>query len=121
MCKLVAIKSNYGTESMVADIKKDFILNIIDKAPLCKYIEKIVLFGSSIEERCTDNSDIDIAVFGEKTPGKVLTSPSYRKFAGEVYKFNDYSQDYDILYFKNGSKGGILDSISKGAVIYKRG
>ena len=27
---------------------------------------RIMLFGSSIEARCTDNSDIDIAVFGNK-------------------------------------------------------
>lgn len=104
---------------MVADIKKEFILNIIDKAPLCKDIDRIVLFGSSIEERCTDRSDIDIAVFGEKTPGRILSSSSYRKFTKEVYKFNNFSQDYDILYFKNGSKGSsILEDINKGRVIY---
>ena len=64
MCELVEMK--IGKKRIrVADIKKDYIQNIIDSVILCKEIDKVVLFGSALEERCTDASDLDIAVFGK--------------------------------------------------------
>ena len=86
------------------------------------YIDRVILFGSSIIERCKESSDIDIAVFGSASKGKALTSKSYREFAGQLYAFDDYNQGYDILYFKSGKDyaGGIMDDIESGEVIYAR-
>ena len=63
MCKMVS----YADGRYVADIKLPHINNITQEACKTKSINRIVLFGSSIEDRCTEQSDIDIAVFGNKT------------------------------------------------------
>ena len=106
----------------VADIKQKYISNIIDAAKKCAFIDKIVLFGSSLEERCTDDSDIDLAIFGNQTKYRCLNSKEYRRFAEELYSFDDFNQSYDLLYFKSGkdSSGLIVDDINNGEVIYDR-
>ena len=48
MCKLVAIENSKHEKINVADIKKDYILNIIKSCSLCEKIQKVILFGSSI-------------------------------------------------------------------------
>lgn len=121
MCKVV--KMNVGNRSFrVADIKKKYMNNIIDAATKCDIIEKVILFGSSIEDRCKEGSDIDIAVFGKQIRSKALTSKKYGNFIRQIYAFSDYDQDYDILYFKSGSnvKSLIMDDIQKGEVLYER-
>ncbi len=119
MCKLVTIELN-GREIRVADIKQDCIRNISDAAKNCKYIDRIVLFGSALEDRCTDQSDVDIAVFGNVSKNRCLTSKGYNDFARQLYRFDDFSQTYDILYFKTGSYDNnfIRQQIEKGEVIY---
>ena len=120
MCNLVNMQSGTGETIRVADIKKKYIENIIANVHLCKYIEKIVLFGSSIREDCTDESDIDIAVFGTVTKRRCLTSASWRKFINSLYDF-DFSQHYDVLYFKSSSPNNsrIMEDIKKGTVLYE--
>ena len=119
MCKIVKLKLN-DREVRVADIKKDCIRNIVDAARKCRYIDRIVLFGSSLEDRCTNDSDVDIAVFGSIPKTRCLTSKEYKEFTHQLYRFDDYSQSYDILYFKTGSSDNsfIRQEINKGAVIY---
>ena len=117
MCKLVPLENG----SLVADIKVKYIKNITDQAKQCKNIDYIMLFGSSLEERCTENSDIDIAVFGEKLESKYLVSGEFHRFHEQVYLY-DLAQDYDILYFtKNKSyKNAIMTDIQNGVEIYRR-
>jgi len=119
MCKLVSLNTDENG-IMVADIKKSAIENIINSASLCDAITKIVLFGSCIEERCSKESDIDIAVFGNKPKNKCLSSVSYRKFISALNKFNDFSESYDVLYFQDGKTNNesIMNDISRGALIY---
>lgn len=119
MCKLVPLNTNENG-IMVADIKKSAIENIVNSAPLCDSITRIVLFGSCIEDRCNEYSDIDIAVFGNKPKYKFLTSASYRKFMSALNSFNDYSESYDVLYFQDGKPNNdfIMNDISGGALIY---
>lgn len=121
MCKVVQVKIGNKTVN-VADLKEKNIYNIAEAAKQCKYIERIVLFGSSISERCEEDSDIDIAVFGNVSKSKCLTSKSFKEFAKKLYIFDDYKQDYDILYFSFGQSGdvGILGEIGRGEVIYAR-
>lgn len=119
MCKIVTIDLN-GRKIKVADIKQSCIRNIADAAEKCKHIDRIILFGSALEERCTDQSDVDIAVFGNLSKNKCLTSKEYKDFTHQLYRFDDYAQTYDILYFKTDSRENsfIRKEIEKGEVIY---
>ena len=121
MCNLTAIDIN-NKKVMVADIKKDFILNIINSVRHCNAINKVVLFGSSTGNNCSEQSDIDIAVFGDKTRSKMLSSKDYRAFVDAVCGF-ELAQDYDILYFgsEKMQTPSIMKDISRGVVLYERG
>lgn len=106
----------------VADIKQKYMANIVDAAKKCDIIDRIILFGSSIEERCKESSDIDIAVFGTLPPSRALSSKKYERFARQLYAFDNHAQAYDILYFKTGStrKGNIMHDINRGEMLYER-
>ena len=122
MCKVLPM--NIGTRQIrVAEIKQKYIRNIIDAASQCDLIDRVVLFGSSLDERCRDNSDIDIAVFGNLNPSKALSSKKYECFARQLYSFRDHEQAYDILYFKTGANNGgqIMQDIERGELLYARG
>ncbi|WP_026523466.1 nucleotidyltransferase domain-containing protein [Butyrivibrio sp. MB2005] len=88
----------------------------------CAFIDRIILFGSSIEDRCTYDSDIDLAIFGNQTKYKCLNSKEYRRFAEELYSFDDFNQSYDLLYFKTGNDytGILINDINNGEVLYDR-
>ncbi len=115
MCELV--KTSNGVS--VAAIKKTYIDNIIDNANSCKDLDKIILFGSSIRTNCTEESDIDIAVFSKVAQAKFLASKSFRDFMKKVYVY-DFGQSYDVLFFKSDRdyKEPIFDEVMKGSVIY---
>lgn len=119
MCKLVKLDSGV----CVADIKKNYIKNIIEQAKKCSIIDKVILFGSSIEERCTEDSDIDIAVFGNKKEYIAHKSKAYNNFQVNLFRFDDSGQNYDILYLENEKKyqGNIASIIDSGVIIYKKG
>ena len=117
MCKM----REFADNKYVADIKYDYIKNIALQAETCKNINRIMLFGSAMEERCTDRSDIDIAVFGNETKSRYLRSKEFRDFQSRLFRFG-FEQNYDILYFQEGKTSGdsILEDISKGIEIYRR-
>ena len=121
MCKVVSVTIGKNTFK-VADIKKKYMSNIIDAAEKCDFIDRVVLFGSSIEKHCKEKSDIDIAVFGKHPRSRALSSKKYERFARQLYSFDEHNQSYDILYFKTGTgeKSIILDNINKGEVLYER-
>lgn len=121
MCRVITMEIN-GRTIKVAEIKKKYIKNIVDAAQKCDCIDRIVLFGSSIQERCTEGSDIDIAVFGNQVPSRALASTKYERFARQLYDFDDHAQAYDILYFKTGGRNNspILHDINEGEILYDR-
>lgn len=120
MCRLVNLRIG-DREIKIADIKRDCIENIISNAHLCEEIKKIILFGSALEERCEESSDIDIAVFGKCAKNMMLRLKSYRDFINAVVTFGKW-QDYDVLYFDMTNQGetAILSDIARGAVLYER-
>lgn len=126
MCKLVTIKTNFGTKVNVADIKKDCIENIISQANQCEHIDYIILFGSSLEESCQEVSDIDIAVISNVTRLRLFALASYDKFVTELYMKKE-QQDYDILQFnsmehlKQKKDSVCRDIVDKAKIIYMRG
>ena len=117
MCKMV----QYSDGKYVADIKLRHIKNISEKAKKASHIYRIMLFGSSIEERCTERSDIDIAVFGDKPKGKYIDSEEFKTFKRDIFSF-DWDQDYDVLYFKenDNNRHDIMQNINRGVEIYRR-
>ncbi len=121
MCKLVDLKLDIGTIK-VADIKKDAIINVVQNASICKTISKIVLFGSSTKDTCTEESDIDLAIFGDQSKNRCLTSAEYKRFTSALYRFDDFSQSYDLLYFQNGKDHNdyIMRDIKQGKIVYVR-
>lgn len=116
MCKLVPLFEDFSP--MVADIKRDAILNLIEQAKSCTGIEKIVLFGSSLTEDCTDESDIDFCVIGLETDTDFYRSDCVSEFYDHVFSY-DMSQEYDMLYFR--SLNAFLESFPDGVVVYSRG
>ena len=119
MCNLV----RFDNGSYVADIKHKYIVNIANQAKKCRNISHIILFGSALETRCTEKSDIDIAVFGKMNQNEYLRSKEFKNFQREVFAFGgDFSQDYDILYFceEKDNTDAILEDIRQGSEIYRR-
>ena len=120
MCQLTALNIG-GRIVNVASIKSEYIKNIVASSSKCNVIEKVILFGSAIEERCKEESDIDIAVFGKETKSKVFKSKDYRDFVNSVVSFGEI-QDYDILYFDSNKKydSAIMKNINNGEVLFVR-
>lgn len=121
MCSIQTVRIGEQTVR-VADIKTEYVKNIAEAAASCSYIDKVVLFGSAIRNDCREDSDIDIAVFGNQAKGKVLTSSKYRSFLNKISAYDDFSQTYDILYFRSGKNytDGIMVDIEQGEVLYAK-
>ncbi|MBQ6814783.1 MAG: nucleotidyltransferase domain-containing protein [Lachnospiraceae bacterium] len=125
MCKLVSIETNFGENVEVADVKANTVRQIIEIATSCEQIDYIILFGSSVEETCTEESDIDIAIVSNVTKSRLFKSKEYDKFTTSLYDINS-QQEYDILQFNSlkkieSSKEYVCkDIVHKGKIIYKR-
>ena len=121
MCKVTAYNAN-GHTIYMADIKQKYIGNIIDAAHKCNVIDKVILFGSALENRCREESDIDLAVFGSQPKGKCLTSKAFKRFYDQLIQFDNMHQSYDVLYFRTGANinSPIMREIAGGEVIYDR-
>lgn len=86
-----------------------------------------MLFGSSLEERCTIKSDIDLAIISNCSLNKLSQTKAFDKFMNNLYSY-DMEQEYDRLYFKSireieEKKDDIPicnELIQKGKVIYRR-
>ena len=122
MCKVIKMQAR-GKSFKVADIKQECVENIINAASTCDSIDKIILFGSSITNKCKKDSDVDIAVYGSKPKAQCLSSKTYREFTRKLYQFDDFSQSYDIIYFQSNKKytSKIADDIENGELIYAKG
>ena len=118
MSKLVRLSN---TDIYVSELKLKYVEYIISICKDFDFIDKVILFGSTLEERCKESSDIDIVIVGNKTKSKCLTSKQYRYFAESLFSF-DFGQDYDILYTNNLSKFSIelQENLKRGVVIYEK-
>lgn len=127
MCKLVTIQTNFGDSIHVAEIKKNSIQNIVNSAVECKDISGIIVFGSSLEECCTEESDIDIAIISKKNVNELSKLLGFKRFLSRLYEV-DNTQEYDRLYFKSieeiEKQKNIVpickELMQKGKLIYRR-
>ncbi len=88
MRRLVTLRTNFGTNNDVAEIKKKHIENILDSAPLCRQISAIILFDSSLEERCTNQSDIDLVIISDRSLNKFSQTKAFDKFMNNLYSYD---------------------------------
>ena len=93
-------------DTYVADIKYDYIVNIVDQAEKCKGIDKVVLFGSSLSESCNNNSDIDIAVKGS------ITEADEMKIRNE-FDLLEIPYTVDLVFINKTEKEELLNSIKR--------
>lgn len=63
MCKLVPFKAQTGKTVMVADIKVDKLNKYLEMFPKLTSIDKVVLFGTALSDRCTEESALDLLLF----------------------------------------------------------
>lgn len=106
---------------LVSSIKEEYVKNIINCASLCNKIDTIILFGSVLEERCTEKSDIDFVVVSKYTVSQLERLKSFNNFISSIYG-TEYIQDYDILYMKslNEIKEKSIQSLSIYSEIEKK-
>lgn len=125
MCKLTTISTNDGTCIEIADIKAEIVKQILRLAHTCDKIDYIYIFGSVLEERCTAESDIDLAIVSNVTRLKLYKAKDYDSFKNKLYSL-DVTQEYDILQFnslnalRNSNDFVCKDILSKGKMLYKR-
>lgn len=125
--KLVEMPLDNGSKIKVAECKKKCIENMVSVAHKCKQIDAIVLFGSTLEDRCTTDSDIDIAIISKYGISKLSVLKSFRVFMQDLYRA-DEMQEYDRLYFNSLEEivGKVEEApicneiLNKGKIIYSR-
>lgn len=128
MCQMVQVKTNFDTEIEVADIKKDIIENIVEAAGICTRICQIILFGSVIESRCTEDSDVDMLVVSDVSRSRLYKDKGYREFLKKLHDKDDYEQMYDVIcvhgmdevYQKQDMVCLFRDVIENGKTLYRR-
>lgn len=128
MCQMVNVKTNFDTEIEVADIKKDVVENIIEAAGVCSKICQIILFGSVIESRCTEASDVDMLVISDTTRSKLYKDKGYQEFLSRLHDKDDYEQLYDVICVHNQDELNrsqnttrlFRDILKDGKLLYRR-
>ena len=127
MCKLVTIDTNINTKVKVSEYKQNQIMCIIRLAASCDEIDQIILFGSALEEKCTETSDIDFVVISKYPVSELSKRKGYRDFLKQLYMSDDFVSEYDILYFKSAeeiseNKEDRICAVinEKGKVIYEK-
>ena len=97
MCMLVNVDTNFNTNIMVADIKEEYVVNILEKARICSNISSIYLFASVLSEECNEDSDIDLLVVSDISRSRLYKTKSYGRFLTGLHDRDDYFQQYDVI------------------------
>lgn len=97
MCRLIEINTNFNTRIMVAEMKAEYIANILEKAHICRNISNIFLFGSVLKIECTEGSDIDVLVVSDITRSRLYRTKSYQLFLMNLHEKDNYYQQYDVI------------------------
>ncbi len=97
MSRLIYIDTNFNTKIMIADIKEEYVANILEKADICSNISSIYLFGSVLSEECNEDSDIDLLVVSDIPRSRLYKTKSYSRFLTGLHDKDDYYQQYDVI------------------------
>lgn len=128
MGRLVDITTNTGDIVQVSEYKRQQIEEIISKASDCAIIDQIILFGSSLNSDCKENSDIDVVIISKASVSKLSQNKRYRAYWERIYKLDSFQTEYDVLYFtsyedierKKEQVPVCKEIIEKGKIIYHK-
>ena len=98
--------------SKISGIKRCQVNEMIKAARKYPFVRRLIIFGSSVTDCCTEESDIDVCMdVGEKTDGLDLFN-----FHADICKICDYN--CDVLNYHR-LKGRLKNEIDeKGVVVY---
>lgn len=101
--------------SKINKIKRDCVNEMVKAARKYPFVKRLIIFGSSVTDRCTEESDIDVCMdVGDKTQGLDLFN-----FHADICKSCDFNCDV-LNYYR--LKGDIKNEIdNKGVVVYASG
>lgn len=91
MVNLVPLRVNTGETVMVADIMVVSLKKYLKIFPEFSIVKKIILFGSTLEERCCEESDVDLYVVHDGT------RKEFSDFLYEILEKCDVAVYDDIL------------------------
>ncbi len=117
MCRLVPLQLGNGKTVNVAEYKIEKLKRYLEVFPLLSSIDKVVLFGSALETRCREESDIDFLLYYNDR-GKFREDMSLR--LPELFPDSVYD---DMLRLPTGTKaerGAQREAEDKGVVFYER-
>ena len=103
--------------NMINPLKRDILNSILSEIDGYKYVDKIIIFGSSTRDDCTKASDIDIAIkwtedcYDEDGVLKSFTLPVYKIISNQTHGNND------IVCI--GYEGQLKNAIKKGVTVYE--
>jgi hypothetical protein len=97
-------------------LKRDLVMDILYSIKDYSFIDKIIIFGSSIRDDCRKDSDLDIAIkwseecFDEDYVLKSFTLPVYEIISMKTKGNNDV--------IPIGYEGNLKEDIEKGVIVY---
>ena len=98
--------------SRINKIKLDSVNTMIRAARKYPFVKRLIIFGSSVTDRCTEESDIDVCMdVGNKTQGLDLFN-----FHADLCKSCDFNCDILNYYRLKGNLKNEIDN--KGVVVY---
>ena len=119
MGELVPMTFPTGVTANVADIKVNKLKKYLDVFPHMRSIDRVYLFGSTLEERCREDSDIDFMLFynERKAFRQDMADVLPEIFPDFVYDDFLRAQSNDPRWFPTGAAHVALE---KGVLIYER-
>lgn len=100
-------------------IKKDLVEKILHLVDGYEYLDKMIIFGSSIRDDCREDSDIDIAVkFTKKCYDRSGVLKPFTLPVCEAISMTTKGNN-DVVYV--GYEGELIkDAVRNGVVVYER-
>lgn len=128
MCRMVNVVTNTGEQVLVSEYKKSQIEEMIQKAADCAAIDEIILFGSSVNMSCEENSDIDVVIISREPVSRLSQNKRYQAYWERIYQMDHFKTEYDVLYFtsyqdilnKKDKVPICKEIIEKGKTIYQK-
>ena len=99
----IVVKDTFKNCEYIYPIQQKKVLQIIEYLKNNKYVNKIIIFGSSVTEKCTINSDVDIYV--ELTKNMNIFKDKYFNF---IYDLWTNFQVDEKLYKEIKEKGVVV-------------
>lgn len=119
MCKLIPMTFPTGVTANVADIKVEKLKKYLEIFPQLKSFDKVYLFGSTLEQKCREESDIDFLVFYNDKKQYRYDKIEILPELLDTYIYDDWipikSNDPDFFPI-----GATRKAIKEGVLIYER-